>query len=114
MSLNRFQIFISLDTNSKDPLLRIVRTLKHIFSLNFKTAFALLHRIDQSKNMQVVAPLIRHDDQRHLSHELQEKVAAVFPHSEHLHHVEVVEVHLVLDVQTQNLFQVLVMSRIQN
>ena len=64
--------------------------------------------------MQIVAPLVGHDDQRHFRDELQEQVSTVFTYSEHLHHVQVVKVHLVLDVQPQNLSQVLVLARVQN
>ena len=41
MSLDRFHVFVSLDTDSQNPFLRVIRALKHVFSLDFKTAFPL-------------------------------------------------------------------------
>ena len=52
--------------------------------------------------MQVIAALVRDDDEAERLDELEEEVPRVLAHLEHLHQVQVFVVHLVLHVDAQD------------
>lgn len=57
--------------------------------------------------MQIVASLIRNNNQTKFLQKFKEKVAWVLANPKHLHHLQIFKVHLILDVQSQNTLHLL-------
>ncbi len=62
----------------------------------------MLNSVNQSENVQIVAALIGNYNHRHGRDKLQQEVARAVADAEHINHVQVFEVHLVLDVYSQD------------
>ena len=93
-----------LDWNTQNALICVLAALENVLTLQVKSALNLVLNAHDAEHMQIIASLVCNDYNTELGDELQEQVPWVLGDSEHLHHGQVLKVHLILQVKPQYLF----------